>query len=177
MLAIDCVKPSKSRLKLYVQTSHTSFDSVGTIMTMGGKFQGVNNGLEELILSLDKNFPSSQELPTMKDYSPAAVDSFADDQNLFSGYMYYFDIAPSSPFTGYQILSTNPPLRERRPQNHPRLDSMDGSTWSWPVYEKLYARAEEPGDAPDAGGEGGSANVRFLLLPKGNPFYDDVPKP
>ena len=100
MLAIDCVKPSKSRLKLYVQTPHTSFDSVRRIMTMGGQIKGVDKGLEELeeliklVLSLPSDFPSSESLPATQGY---AVNHFEEDQHLVEGYMYYFDIAPGSP--------------------------------------------------------------------------------
>lgn len=100
MLAIDCVKPSQSRLKLYVQTPHTSFDSVRHIMTMGGKITGVEKGLEELeeliklVLSLPSDFGSSENLPATQGY---AVNHFAEDQHLVEGYMYYFDIAPGSP--------------------------------------------------------------------------------
>ena len=99
MLAIDCVKPSKSRMKLYFQTPHTSFDSVRTIMTLGGQIQGVEIALEELqeliklIAGLDKDFPSSQELPTR---ASTAVDHFTGLPLLVSGYLYYFDIAPGS---------------------------------------------------------------------------------
>lgn len=92
LFAIDCVKPSRSRMKLYVHTPHTSFDSVRTIMTLGGQIQGVDNALKELheliklIVGLDKDFPSSKELP-----APTAVA-----EGLNSGYAYYFDIAPGS---------------------------------------------------------------------------------
>lgn len=100
MLAIDCVKPSKSRMKLYVQTPHTSFDSVRAIMTLGGQIQGVDDALKELrelinlIVGLDKDFPSSKELPAP---ASAAGNHIADDLPvLLSGYIYYFDIAPGS---------------------------------------------------------------------------------
>lgn len=102
MLAIDCVKPSESRVKLYVQSPHTSFDSVRHIMTMGGQIKGVESALGELysliklVLGLDSNFPSSQEVPTSETYAPTAVDNFKDLPILLSGYLYYFDIAPRS---------------------------------------------------------------------------------
>ena len=103
MLAIDCVDPAKSRIKLYVQTRHTSFDSVRTIMTMGGKITGLEKGLEELeelvklVLGLGPDFPSSSDLPASNDYKPAALDNFVVDSHLIEGHMYYFDIAPGSP--------------------------------------------------------------------------------
>ncbi len=38
-VAIDCVIPSNSRLKIYVRSTETSFDSVQTVMSLGGKLQ------------------------------------------------------------------------------------------------------------------------------------------
>ncbi|KAL9123288.1 MAG: hypothetical protein Q9187_000160 [Circinaria calcarea] len=102
MLAIDCVKPSKSRMKLYVQSPHTSFDSVRTIMTMGGQIHGMDHALEELneliklTVGLDKDFPSSREIPASTAYAPAALANFKDLPILLSGYLYYFDVAPGS---------------------------------------------------------------------------------
>ena len=100
MLAIDCVDPGKSPLKHYVQTPHTSFDSVRRIMSMGGEIQGVDKGLEELeelvklVLSLPSDFPASEDLSATQGY---AVKHFSEDQHLVESYMYYFDIAPRSP--------------------------------------------------------------------------------
>lgn len=99
-LAIDGVNPGKSRLKLYVQTPHTSFDSVRCILSMGGEIQGVDKGLKELeklvklVLRLPSDFPASKDLPATQGY---AVKHFSEDQHLVEGYMYYFDIAPGSP--------------------------------------------------------------------------------
>lgn len=101
-LAIDCVKPSKSRMKLYFQSPRTCFNSVRQIMTLGGKIHGVEGALEELheliklVMGLDKDFPSSQEVPTRDEFFPAAKDSSGDLPIVFSGYLYYFDIAPGS---------------------------------------------------------------------------------
>ena len=47
----------------------------------------------KLIADLDKDFPSSQELPTR---ASTVVDHFTDIPLLTSGYLYYFDVAPRS---------------------------------------------------------------------------------
>lgn len=102
MLAIDLVKPSESRVKFYVQTPHTNFDSVRTIMTMGGQIKGVDHALEELnslikhVVDVDSDFPSSEEIPISAQYNPSAKDNFVDLPILLQGYLYYFDIAPGS---------------------------------------------------------------------------------
>lgn len=99
MLAVDCVKPNKSRMKFYFQTPHTSFNSVRAIMTLGGQIQGVHDALEELhgliklIVGLDNDFASSEELPRP---ASATADHFADLSLLGFGCLYYFDIAPGS---------------------------------------------------------------------------------
>lgn len=102
MLAIDCVEPSKSRVKLYVQTPHTTFDSVRAIMTMGGAIKGLEGvlaDLEDLIqlaAGVERGYPSSRELPASPGYAPAALANFKDLPILLSGYLYYFDVAPGS---------------------------------------------------------------------------------
>lgn len=99
-LAIDCVIPSKSRVKFYLQTPNTSFDSVREIMTMGGIIQGLDQQLEDLneliklLVGLDNNYLSSQELQVKPMYIGDDMKHFEDMPELLSGYIYYFDIAP-----------------------------------------------------------------------------------
>ena len=68
-LAIDCVPLSKSRLKIYARTPLTSFDSVRTYMTMGGKILYSDKvwrqlrDLWSLVLGLDEAFLTSEDLP------------------------------------------------------------------------------------------------------------------
>ncbi|KAI9842246.1 MAG: hypothetical protein M1837_007391 [Sclerophora amabilis] len=89
LVAIDCVEPSQSRLKTYVRSPHTSFDSVCTIMTLGNTLRdaGLERGLEELrelwqlVMGLD-HFCSSEELDK-KEHQTAGV-------------LYYFDIKPGN---------------------------------------------------------------------------------
>ena len=64
MLAIDLVKHSESRVEFYVQTPHTNFNSVRTVMTMGSQIKEVDHALEELnslirhVGGVDSDFPS-----------------------------------------------------------------------------------------------------------------------
>lgn len=91
-LAIDCVIPSKSRLKLYLRSPHTSFDSVATILTLNGTLDTFSStaiadlrSLWELLLSLPKNYPTANELPKKLDHLHPT-----------SGILYNFDIQPGS---------------------------------------------------------------------------------
>jgi len=84
MIGIDCVEPSKSRLKIYVRTPKTSFDSVVNILTMCGKRAGFEKDLRDLkelwymTLGLPIDFLTSEELPLR--------------EHATSGVCYYFDI-------------------------------------------------------------------------------------
>ncbi|KAF4628930.1 hypothetical protein G7Y89_g9222 [Cudoniella acicularis] len=84
MIGFDCVKPSKSRMKIYLRSYMTSFDSVVSIMTMGGKLTGFEKNLSDLkelwrtTLGLSIDFNTSEDLPL-----PAHASS---------GMCYYFDI-------------------------------------------------------------------------------------
>ena len=83
-LAIDCVPLSLSRLKVYARSSLTSFDSVRTYMTIGGKLsysETVWRQLHDLwclLLGLDEADPMEEDLP------------FND--HMTAGMMYNYDI-------------------------------------------------------------------------------------
>lgn len=89
-LAVDCVDPGKSRLKLYVRFPRTSFESVCSILTMGGKLdnlwtQRLLIDLEELwrlVLGLEAAFNVHEEL--RRTHHPTA------------GILYNFDIQNGS---------------------------------------------------------------------------------
>lgn len=89
-IAVDCVVPSKSRFKIYVRSSQTSFDSVQAIMSMGGRLQPFPGGtlqdlrkLWQLVLGLDENFSSSSDL--------------SSNTSQTAGILYNFDIKAGSP--------------------------------------------------------------------------------
>ena len=70
-LGIDIAEPKSSRLRLYVRSPSTSFDSICSIMTMGGQLSNLRSAktlenlreIWRLVLSLDKDFSSSDNLP------------------------------------------------------------------------------------------------------------------
>lgn len=73
MLAIDLVEPLQSRLKIYIRTRETSFESVRGIMTLGGRFKDsdMKTGLQSLRRLWDSLFdqqgvPDTWALPASK---------------------------------------------------------------------------------------------------------------
>jgi DMATS type aromatic prenyltransferase len=90
MIGIDCIKPSESRLKMYVRSPKTSFDSVVNILTMGGKRTGFEKNLRDLkelwrmVLGLPIGFSTSEDLPLR--------------EHATSGMCYYFDIRQGTAF-------------------------------------------------------------------------------
>ncbi|KAH8890664.1 aromatic prenyltransferase [Thozetella sp. PMI_491] len=88
LLAIDCVAPKDSRVKVYMRTPRTSFNSVMAIMTLGGRKAvslAQRQELKELwytSLGLDDDFSAADELPFNGHYT--------------AGVPFYFDIKPGS---------------------------------------------------------------------------------
>ena len=97
IFAIDCVAPARSRLKIYLRSQSTSFDSVLNIMTLGGVLNDsdLNHGLKELqnlwklVLSQDQEFSTSVEL--QQRYHRTA------------GILYYFDIKQGNALPGVKV--------------------------------------------------------------------------
>ncbi|KAI4122673.1 MAG: hypothetical protein LQ347_006426 [Umbilicaria vellea] len=89
-LAVDCVDPSKSRLRIYVRSSSTSWDHVCAILSMSGRLSNLDAGntrsnlreLWRLVLSLDKHFSPSEDLP--------------ETEHQTGGVLYNFDIKPNN---------------------------------------------------------------------------------
>ncbi|PQE07994.1 dimethylallyl tryptophan synthase protein [Rutstroemia sp. NJR-2017a BVV2] len=88
MIGIDCVSPSKSRLKVYVRSPRTSFNFVRNVMTLGGLRSGLDDGLDQfddlwkLTLGLESNYSRDEDLPNR--------------HHTTSGTCFYFDVAPKS---------------------------------------------------------------------------------
>ncbi|KAL9598936.1 MAG: hypothetical protein Q9179_003737 [Wetmoreana sp. 5 TL-2023] len=86
ILGIDCVHPDEARLKVYVRSRTTSFESVRSIMTLGGRISDsmLGAGLDvifelwKLLFGLDLSLGLSSELPT--------------NEHRTAGILYYFDI-------------------------------------------------------------------------------------
>lgn len=81
LLAVDCVAPAKSRLKWYVQSPSSSFNSVREIMTLGGRRAGMEKALSEMreliwnVLDLPSEFPDDAEMPLAPKYDPKNKDN------------------------------------------------------------------------------------------------------
>lgn len=90
ILAIDCVNPSKSRIKIYIRSRETSFDSVADVMTMGGLLtkDGTDKALASLkdlwgrVLSLGSGFSTSASLESRG--------------HRTAGILYYFELKPGA---------------------------------------------------------------------------------
>jgi DMATS type aromatic prenyltransferase len=86
ILAIDCIEPSKSRLKIYTRCQHTHFNSVRTAMTLGGMLDSPDllSGLVELRELWSLLFgerPDSEELRSV--------------HHRTAGLLYNFEIPPN----------------------------------------------------------------------------------
>ncbi|KAL8659371.1 MAG: hypothetical protein Q9202_007159 [Teloschistes flavicans] len=90
IVGIDCETAQKARVKVYVRSRSTSFDSIRSIMTLGGQIEDVEleNGLSkllelwQLLFSRDQLLDGSMELPT--------------SNHRTAGLLYYFDISPKT---------------------------------------------------------------------------------
>ncbi|EER38497.1 dimethylallyl tryptophan synthase GliD1 [Histoplasma capsulatum H143] len=99
VMGMDNVEPSKSRLKMYFTSANTSFKSVREIMTMGGISDISEESLQNLrsmilaVLGLPADFPEGKEISVE---STTAGQTWKDLEALCEGFIYFFDIAPTS---------------------------------------------------------------------------------
>ncbi|KAI2629324.1 aromatic prenyltransferase [Hypomontagnella submonticulosa] len=99
MLAIDCVDPTKSRLKLYASSPESSFASIVSVITLGGSISNMEKGIDELrsllvsVLGLDHEAFSPTDELLVRDVFDAGLARAFD---LYGRMTYYFDIAPNS---------------------------------------------------------------------------------
>ncbi|KAF2232243.1 aromatic prenyltransferase [Viridothelium virens] len=88
MIAFDCVVPTKSRMKIYVRSSDTSFASVEKIMSLYEDPSTIGNGLGELrrlweiLFNEDEPFDSMRQLPSV--------------EHETSGILFYIEAHPTS---------------------------------------------------------------------------------
>lgn len=83
-IALDCVDPSKARLKLYVRSGNTSFDSVDHIIRMGGggpstaddTAMGDLFSLWKSVLGYDETFPSDIALSPIEHQTSGILYNF-----------------------------------------------------------------------------------------------------
>jgi len=111
-IGVDNVAPSKSRLKWYFHTPHTSFKSVRDIMTLGGRIATphMDQQLEDLhdlikaIVGLPADFSEDSEVPPGPTFGSSTTDTFGELSSLLCGYLYYFDIAPGNALPDVKIF-------------------------------------------------------------------------
>ncbi|KAI0972482.1 dimethylallyl tryptophan synthase GliD1 [Xylaria arbuscula] len=100
-LAVDCVSPEKSRLKLYMNTPRTSFASVRAIMTLGGRFSGdlVETQLRDVrellyaVLGVHEDFPDDAEIEQERRSSGSSRGTKTPPPAHTPGFVYHFDVA------------------------------------------------------------------------------------
>ncbi|KAI1502979.1 dimethylallyl tryptophan synthase GliD1 [Biscogniauxia marginata] len=110
MVGVDnSAASSQSRIKLYFQTPHTSFESVREVMTLGGRVEVPEPRLHDLrdlilsALSLPADYPADAELP--RPIYNTSTDNFLDLSVLLKGSMYYFDIAVGARVPGIKYYA------------------------------------------------------------------------
>ncbi|KAI0904216.1 aromatic prenyltransferase [Ustulina deusta] len=95
-LAMDDIRPSQSRLKLYFKTSHTSISSLREIMTMGGTIDVLEANIQDIrslietILGLPKDYPEDFNMPL----ADPVGETWIHSKDLVGCFVYFFDIAP-----------------------------------------------------------------------------------
>lgn len=99
-MAVDCIRPEKSRFKFYTMNSGTSFDHIASVMTLGGRKSVSQATLYELrelwygLKGLPHHFPTGSEIPGM------TIDGLAHggaQPGNASGLSFYFDLQPALP--------------------------------------------------------------------------------
>lgn len=111
VMGMDNVEPSKSRLKIYFTSANTSFKSVREIMTMGGISDISEESLQNLrsmilaVLGLPADFPEEKEISVE---STTAGQTWKDFEALCEGFIYFFDIAPTSGRPQVKFFLTTP---------------------------------------------------------------------
>ncbi len=90
IVAIDCVQPSKSRIKIYVRSRLTTFDSVVDVMTMDGLLN--KDGTEKAVASLKDLW--GRVLGLGPDFSVSAP--LESRGHRTAGILYYFELKPGA---------------------------------------------------------------------------------
>ncbi|KZL75004.1 dimethylallyl tryptophan synthase 1 [Colletotrichum tofieldiae] len=95
-LGIDIVDPADARLKFYCVESHTSFESVKTVLSVGGKINPNAEMLDKIwelmktVCDLPNDFPRNENFPKAPQYN-ASTDGI-NTAGLWGTFVYYFDI-------------------------------------------------------------------------------------
>jgi len=86
IVAIDCIDPARSRIKIYLRSQQTSFNSVIDMMTLGGKLPSMT---EKGLISLDDLWCSVLSL----DHSGM---NLREQTHRTAGILYYFELKAGS---------------------------------------------------------------------------------
>ncbi|KAI9878484.1 MAG: hypothetical protein M1830_000770 [Pleopsidium flavum] len=97
ILAVDCMAPARSRLKIYMRSQSTCFDSVREIMTLGGVLghSYLNRGLNELQKLWKLVLSQGQDFSAAEDLQPRA--------HRTAGILYYFDMKQGKALPGVKV--------------------------------------------------------------------------
>ncbi|KAL9047189.1 MAG: hypothetical protein Q9214_000174 [Letrouitia sp. 1 TL-2023] len=97
IFAIDCVAAAASRLKIYMRSRSTNFDSVRSIMTLNGLLENSENdrGLRELYCLWKLVFPQAQ--------SASSATNLREKDHRTAGILYYFDIKQGRNTLGVKV--------------------------------------------------------------------------
>lgn len=96
ILAVDCVHPQKSRLKVYARARQISFESVCTVVTLGGRLESseMDQSLQELEILWRYLFSDNG---SSSDGLAGASPSLSLDSHRTAGILYNFEIRPGCP--------------------------------------------------------------------------------
>ena len=86
ILAVDCVDPSESRLKIYVRCNETTFDSMINAMTLGGRIPSFSDSTIDSLKELWCGCFSVEDTPE------ALSQPLGGTAHRTSGLLYYFEI-------------------------------------------------------------------------------------
>ncbi|KXH59622.1 aromatic prenyltransferase [Colletotrichum salicis] len=95
-LGIDVIWPADARLKLYCVEFRMPFESVKSVLTMGGKISASEEHLGrawelmKAVCNLPADFPQNQDLPQAPQYN-VSTDG-VDTAGLWGTFAYYFDV-------------------------------------------------------------------------------------
>lgn len=97
IFAIDCIKSSTSRLKIYMRSKNTSFNSIRNVMSLNGELKGpsIDRGFQELYDLWRLIFPEAQSISSAEDFQK--ID------HRTAGILYYFDVKVDQKFPGVKV--------------------------------------------------------------------------
>ena len=96
IVAVKCVCPRDSRIKVYARTAHTTFDSVEAIMSSFEPSHSICRGIEEL------RTPWQLMMGPMTEFS--STQQLLPESQCTFGILYYFEVTANSPKIAPKIV-------------------------------------------------------------------------